>query len=719
MTRRAGGFGLGSLLMAAALSACQGSIGAPGPGDSNALPGAGGARNTGNGNGNGAPAAGSLPNGTPAQSGNNPGGSSATPGEASDCGEVKLGPRRLWRLTPTQYDNTLHDLFGIDSSYGAGFPADEVIDGFSNVSDALLITPLMADKIQAAASDVAAEVDLSRISSCAGSQRDDACLRDFVTKLGERAFRRPLAAADVDRYLALSKLPGDFERGARLVVSALLQSPHFLYRFEIGSAAAAGSFALNDYEVASELSYLLWQSMPDDALFDAARAGKLHDKTQVAQQLDRMLASPRARPVVRAFVFEWLGLDVIPTVPKDTQRFPELTQEIRSALVAEAERFIDHVMFEQDGSVSALLTSPTTFLDAKLASFYGASPPAGASGAAAIELPERRGILTLGGSLLSHSRSNDSSPVHRGKLVRERLLCQPLPPPPPGIAVQPPPFDETKTTRERYAAHSSVEPCATCHRLMDPIGLSFEHFDGIGRYRADDNGHSIDVSGEIVSSPHSDGKFVGTDELIDKLEASQDVHDCYALQWYRFVYGFSESTNRCLADRFQKAIAQGDGSLPALLNVLTQADSFLAREAPSDDGSAPPVTDPGAPSGGSDAGAPQPDAGSPDASAPDSGAPQPDAGTPDAGAPEVPPDLEVTLSIDNDFGSGYCRTYQLRNRGSAPLTWSIPLDVTGKMNNHWECKVTGDSGRVVFSGEEYNATLQPGGMAQFGYCSQR
>jgi hypothetical protein len=391
-------------------------------------------------------------------------------------------------------------------------------------------------------------------------------------------------------------------------------------------------------------------------------------------------------------------------------------------LVAEAERFIDHVMFEQDGSVSALLTSPTTFLDAKLASFYGVSLPAGQNDAnpTAMELPERRGILTLGGTLLSHSRSNDSSPVHRGKLVRERLLCQPLPPPPPGIAVQPPPFDETKTTRERYAAHSSVEPCATCHRLMDPIGLSFEHFDGIGRYRADDNGLPIDVSGEILSSPHTDGKFVGTDELIDKLEASSDTHDCYALQWYRFVYGFSQTTNRCLASRFQTAIGKGDGSLPTILSILTQADSFLSREAPLDEGTVPPATDPAAPSGGTDAGSGMPaDAGKPDAATPDAGASAQDAGTPDAGAPEVPPDLDVTLSIDNDFGNGYCRTYQLQNHGTASITWQIPLDVTGKMNNHWECKVTGDTGRVVFSGEDYNATLQPGAMAQFGYCSQR
>jgi hypothetical protein len=639
---------------------------------------------------------------------NGAGGSSAQTaaangGDAPGCDKVKLGPRRLWRLTPTQYDNTLHDLFGIDSRFGAGFPADAVVDGFRNNSEALVMTPLMADKLAAAAQDTAAKVDLSKFASCASSQRDDACLRELLGKLGARIFRRPLTAADSERYFTLAKAAGAFDSAARLVISAMLQSPHFLYRFEIGSQAGDARFVLSDYEVASELSYLLWQSMPDAELFDAAGKQALHEKSQVAAQVERMLKSPRARPVVRGFVFEWLGLSAIPTVPKDTQRFPELTGELRAALVGEAERFIDHVMFEQDGSVSALLSSPTTFLDAKLASFYGTQLPAAGAGDApqAVELSnqERRGILTLGGTMLAHSRSNDSSPVHRGKLVRERLLCQLLPPPPVGVVIQPPPLDPAKTARERYAAHSSQEPCATCHRLMDPIGLSFEHFDGIGRFRPTDNGLPIDVSGQIIGSLHSDGAFVGTGQLIDKLEASGDARDCYALQWYRFAYGFGEDTNRCLAGRMQRAIGESDGSLTTIVTILTQADAFLAREG-APDGTPASVQAP--------------------ASAPgvDAGAARPDAAT-STPSTVAPPGLDVMVTVDNDFGSGYCRTYELHNRGSAPITWSIPLEISGTLNQHWECQITGSTGHVTFSGEDYNRTLQPDAKAQFGFCAQR
>jgi hypothetical protein len=690
MTLRLRWLGFACLGLVCGVTACSGSI-------------AEGERGSGRGADPAAPAAGSGGSAT------NPGsvpGASATP----TCADLKLGPRRLWRLTPVQYDNTLRDLLGTNAAFGTGFPADEVVQGFDNAADALLVTPLLADKMQAAAQDVSDKVELAKLVPCAAAQRDDACLRELVTRFGERAFRRPLETSDVDRYLKLAKLASDFDTSARLVVSAMLQSPHFVYRFELGKQAASGRFELNDYELASELSYLLWQSMPDDELFAAARNQALHEKSQVAQQVTRMLKSPRAKPVVRAFVFEWLGLSAILTVPKDTARFPELSNDIRSALVGEAERFIDHVMFDQQGSVEELLTSPTTFLDTKLASFYGVTLPAsGTDVAQSVELAsqERRGILTLGGTMLAHSRSNDSSPVHRGKLVRERLLCQILPPPPPGVVVQPPPLDPTKTTRERYAAHSAQEPCATCHRLMDPIGLAFEHFDGIGRFRPTDNGHPIDVSGEILGSIQTDGKFVGTSELIDKLEASAETRECYALQWFRFAYGFNDNTSGCLADRMQAAIGASDGSLAAIVGVLTQSDSFYAREGSA--GAPASVTPPVQPAK--------------DPAPPDAGiVAQPDAAVADAGpdaTAEVPPELELTVTVNNDFGSGYCRTYQLRNRGTAAITWSVPLDVAGKLNQHWECKVSGDSGRVTFSGEDYNRTLQAGGMAQFGFCAQR
>jgi hypothetical protein len=621
-----------------------------------------------------------------------------------DCNTVQVGPRRLWRLTPAQYDNTVRDLLGVEGSWGEGFPADAVVSGFRNNAEALQVTPLFADKLREAAEDVAARVELARLAACAAAGGgDDACLSEIARGLGERAFRKPLRDEDVARYVTLAKTAATFEAGARLLVTAMLQSPHFLYRFELGSKDAQdprGRYALGDYEVASELSYLLWQSMPDDVLFAAARAGQLHTPEQIRAQVGRMLADARSKPMVRGFVLEWLGLNAIATVPKDPARFPDLDGALRGALLGEVERFVDHVMFELDGSSSALLTAPSTFLDQALASFYGVALTAvAADGFAKTELAAqgRRGILTLGGTMLAHARSNDSSPVHRGKLIRERLLCQPLLPPPPGIVVQPPPLDASKTTRERYAAHSSVEPCKTCHRLMDPIGLGLEHFDGIGRYRADDNGHPIDATGEIVASPGSDGPFDGSGALIDKLAASEDVRACYARQWLRFAYGSSEDgAGKCVSEQVQQAYAGSDGSLAALIAILTESDQLRHRSAPVENGAPPPVIED--PPGG-------------------------DGGMPGAVDPEpenmLSSALQLKQTVDNDWNAGYCATYEVTNITSEPVTWSVPLEISGTLSQHWQSEVSGASGTVVFTGAPYNATLEPGASTQFGFCANR
>jgi hypothetical protein len=662
------------------LAACSGGVENQPPGSNPANPAAG----------SGAP--GSMP-GTPGASGST-GTGTKPPAAPVDCNQVQVSPRRLWRLTPAQYDNTITDLFGIQSTFGQGFPADEVVHGFSNNADSLIVTPLYADKLQAAAQDISGKVELQRLVPCASAAKDDNCLRELATKFGEKMFRRPVQPAEADRYVTLAKTAADFESGARLMLLAFLQSPNFLYRFEIGKADEGTRFALSDYEIASELSYLLWQTTPDDTLLAAARSGMLHEPAQVRAQVDRMLMSPRSKPVVRAFIFEWLGLSAVTTVPKDTMRFPELTPEIRAALLAEAERFVDHVMFASGNSLSALLTSPNTYLDAALAQFYGV--PGQADPATPVTLPDqgRRGILTLGATMLTHARSNDSSPVHRGKLVRERLLCQILPPPPAGLNIQPPPLDPSKTTRERYKAHSSIEPCQSCHRLMDPIGLSFEHFDGVGRFRATDNGMPIDAHGEILDSKNSDAQFDGVSQLIDVLDGSPDVEACYSLSWLRFAYGLTESEQSgCVVEHMQGVLSAGDGSVAAIFSALTQADQFYARTG--DPTYVPP---------------------------PQTDQPNLEPGTPTSGGAtdaQAQPGLSVEVTQSNDWGMGYCKTYQLKNTSTAPITWSVALKVDGKMNNHWECEDSGDTGMVTFSGASHNATLNAGAMGQFGFCATR
>jgi hypothetical protein len=551
--------------------------------------------------------------------------------------------------------------------------------------------------------------------------RDAACTREVITSLGARVFRRPLTQADVDRYATLAATEADFEAGVRLSITAMLQSPHFIYRRELGAMAADGSFVLDGYEVASELSYLLWQTMPDQALIESAAKGELTTPAQIEARAMAMLEDERSRPTVRAFVLEWLGLDAITNVPKDPERFPELDAELRAAMLAEIERFIDHVM-STSGSLQALLTTPETFLDQRLADLYGVdtttlSPNADGVYEVAMADQERVGILTLGGVMMRHGRSNDSSPVHRGRLVRERFLCQIPPPPPPGIVVQPPPDDPTKTSRQRYAAHSENQPCKGCHVLMDPIGFAFERFDGIGRYRQMENGASIDVSGEIFNTDATDGAFSGTEELASVLAASSDVASCITRQWLRFAYGLQESSaTTCVTTPLVDAL-QGEAlTMSALVRATASSAHLRVRYSVGD-----------APVGG------DPDPGNPMSASPDAGT-DPDPGNPMSASPDAsvdpdpdPPtgDQGLTLANDNDYGSGYCHTYEVKNLGSAPLTWSAAIELDGTLMQHWESLVDGmmgvtsATGTVTFSGVTHNMTLSPEATTQFGFCVTR
>ncbi len=295
--------------------------------------------------------------------------------------------------------------------------------------------------------------------------------------------------------------------------------------------------------------------------------------------------------------------------------------------------------------------------------------------------------------MLVHARSNDASPVHRGRLIREHVLCEGLAPPPPGLVIEPPPLDPTKSSRERYAAHSQEEPCASCHKRMDPIGFAFDHFDGIGRYRADDHGHPIDDHAEILLSSDVQGSYADRDAMIDALAGSAQVKRCYARSMFRFAYGLSEDTRgNCLLARQEEAFAASDGSFLSLISVLISADLLLKREASAE-----------APAEEYDA--------------EDAGSSVPDVESPSA--PEPSSELQTEVTVNNDWGAGYCRTYQLTNAGAAPLTWMLTLELEGTLNQHWESRSSGEAGSVTFSGVEHNAVLAAGASTQFGFCVTR
>lgn len=508
--------------------------------------------------------------------------------------------RQLRLLTRFEYDNTLKDLLYLESQWGQSFPAEEVVHGFDNNADARAVGPLLADKLLAAAESAAsaAVTNLSRHVSCAPG---DACAQEFIQRFGERAFRRPLTDVERTRYQSLySAVAGEdgYTQGIELVIASMLQSPHFLYRTELGQHLGGGRYALTDYEVATELSYLFWGSMPDETLFAKARAGALHTPEQISTEARRMLASPRSRAVLDHFVSQWLELELLVQAEKDSSTFADFTPEIREAMKAETTELFDQVIRNGSGRLPELFDSPYTFLTEGLASFYRV--PAEASSTAVTPSGLRRwelggtgrgGILTHGSILASQATPQTSSPVRRGKLVRERLLCQPLPPPPSGVNVQLPPVDPQLPNRQRYQEHSSNVACSSCHQLMDPIGFGFEQFDSVGRYQPTlSDGRPVDASGEVLASPATSGTFTGVDGLQRKLAESPDVHACFSLQWLRFAYGTSGEDATCAARQVNERFRQDGLSIPELLHSLTQLPRFTTRlgEANGGDGASSP-----------------------------------------------------------------------------------------------------------------------------------
>lgn len=501
------------------------------------------------------------------------------------CTTAEPSPSPLRRLTRAEYENTVRDLFGMpDLSIADAFPPDPVAGGFANNAAVLTVSSLQAEKYLDVAEAVAtkAALNLPALVGCAPAG-EESCARQFIEKFGRRAYRRPLAPADTDRLLRAfraGRAEGTFGAGIELIIQTALQSPSFLYRFEFGAPTGAGAklVPLTQHEVAARLSYFLWASMPDAALDAAADAGALRTPEQIATVARTMLAAPRARAAVGEFYRQWLGLGALDTVAKDAAVYPEFTDGLRGAMRAETQSFVEHVVWSADHKLGTLLTAPLGFASApELARLYGVAP---ATGMLSLPPAQRAGVLTQAGVLAVHALPDQSSPVTRGKFVREQLLCQTPAQPPANLNVTPPDVDPTKTTRERFAQHTASAGCAACHLLMDPIGFGLEAYDGIGRHRTMEGGRPVDDAGELTQTTDADGKFVGARALAERLAGSAQVRDCVATQWFRYAMGrFDGAGDTCSLTPLREAFTASGGDLQELLVAMTRTEAFLTRRA--------------------------------------------------------------------------------------------------------------------------------------------
>ena len=500
------------------------------------------------------------------------------------CGAEAPEAVGLRRLTGFEFGNVVKDVLGVEIEREAMFPADEESYGFDNQADTITVTDLHVDGYLRAGEKVLAafEAEPARLDALANCEWSEAaCRESFVAEVGRRLLRRPLRAEEHGQLLTFFDAEGvSGHEAAASVVAALLSSPECLYRVE-REAAADGALA-SPWVLASRLSFLLWGSGPDAELLDAAEEGRLASAADVLSAAERLIEDPRARRGAAHFYLHWLDLAHFEEVEKDRRLFPRWSDEMRGALREETLHFVEKVVWDEGARLETLLSASFTYATPLVADFYGATPASmDANEFVKTELPAahgRQGLLGQAAILSQLATATQTSPIHRGKFVREQFFCTIPPPPPPDLVVFPPPIDPANrvTTRERFAAHREDVSCSGCHELLDPVGFGFEHFDASGRYREREGDNAIDDSGYLVGTD-VDGPFVGLGGLSEKLLASRQVKRCVATQWFRYAFGRGETAaDDCTLDRLTEVLAESGGDLKLLMVALTQTTPFLA-----------------------------------------------------------------------------------------------------------------------------------------------
>ncbi len=491
------------------------------------------------------------------------------------CASVDLDPGRVTvhRLNRDEYDNTVRDLLFEPTHPGAALPVDdESGDGFLNDADVLSIGTLLVEKYDGVARELAPDAVARTEFRDAYLDCTDgrACVESFVRDFGLRAFRRPPTDTEVRQLADLienGSTDGDLDAGLELGIRAMLLSPSFLFRAEPHTTDVR---ELDSYEVASRLSYFLWQTMPDQELFDLAAEGALTEESTVRDQVDRMIEDPRFDGFFEGFLNRWLRVYRLEDyTPAETYAFDE---ELRTALFAETEAFVRHII-ETDAPLTELLTANYSFLNERLADHYGVEGVSGDELQRVTFDEQRGGLLTQGSILAVTSHPNRTSPVQRGKWILEQLLCAPPPDPPADVDALLPENEsgEPLTVRERLAEHRRNPECAVCHDKMDPLGLAFENFDPVGMWRDEESGHEVIATGELPDGTLFDGAL----ELAQILAADEAYVGCVTEKLMAYSLGRAlETTDYCIVDRVVDRASARGGSFRAVMEELVVDDVF-------------------------------------------------------------------------------------------------------------------------------------------------
>lgn len=517
---------------------------------------------------------------------------SGRPGDPTLPPKETPGPSsRLPRLNHTQYENTVTDLLHLPAkpNVTSTFVTDATGSAFDTNGALLSVDSTSWADYQRAAEQLAltATNDQAALTRTFGGTVP-ADVPGQVRALALRAWRRPPTDAEVAALVTLYGRAGTLTPnvapalgGPRLVLEALLQSPHFLYRPELSTEVKDGVVPLDGYEVASRLSYALWRTMPDDALLAAAASGELSTRDGYLVHARRLLADARARDTVASFHDQLLQVQKVFDLTRSTTLFPEFSTALRGSMAEEQRAFIRHVVLDQRAGLSTLLTAPYSFLDANTARVYGAT---GVSSLSKVTFTDgrRAGLLTQLAFLSTNATSTTSDPIHRGTFVNHQLLCSGLPPPPNVVPMLPPEDPMVvRTLRQRIDAFTGRGTCGEgCHStFINPVGFAYENYDALGRWRDTEKSLPIDASGEFMFDETLE-RFTGSAEFGKKMAESKAAHACYFEHWLEYLYGrrMAES-ERPLVTRLAEQSRTTDAAVMALLEDLVASDAFRARPA--------------------------------------------------------------------------------------------------------------------------------------------
>jgi hypothetical protein len=490
----------------------------------------------------------------------------------------------MLRVTRRQYNNAVEDLLAETSRPADTFIPDEMFGHFAGNATSS-VTLLGVEDYMTGSEKITNNVAtrLASVVPCDPAKGDETCARNFVTKFAARAYARPVPTDEIDalitvyRSLDAAATPAPtFTDRISLVMQAVLQSPDFLYQPEKGQGSAAPLLPLTPHELARRMALALWNSVTDEALLDAATAGALQTPAAIGAQVARMMSDARFLRAVDSFHSQWLGIQDSGAVTKDPVVFPDFTPELAAASIAETREFIRHLFQDGDARLATLLSATFSYVNPGLAKLYGVAYPGTGTGFVRVDLPagQRAGVLTQPSVLAAHAHANQTSPVRRGVFVLTNMLCTQIPPPPPNVDTTPPNPDPNATTRERFNQHTANPTCASCHRMMDPIGFGFEGYDATGKFRTTENGKPLDVAGSVTGTD-IDGPFNGALELTQRLQGSAQLKSCVSQLWLEFgLQRVPVPEDACSLEQAQNGFAASGYNLRDLISSVITSDAF-------------------------------------------------------------------------------------------------------------------------------------------------